>query len=166
MRVTLLLLIGLFLQTSIFAQNDTSPKGNEDAQKELQNQLNDLGSLFGGGEIKIDSLLQNFDLGSLNLGNLDLENLNIEELNIEDLMQLGGGGGTMPGGMDMQSMMDLMQQSMQGMDLGNIEELLGPLMGDLDKMMPQQPQQEEELKGEDGQPIKKKKKSTKKTYKL
>jgi len=162
MRVTLLLIIGLFLQTSIFAQNDTSPKSTDDPQKELQNQLNDLGSLFGGGEIKIDSLLQNFNLGDLNL-----ENLNIEELNIEDLMQLGEGDGTMPGGMDMQSIMELMQQSMQGMDLGNIEQLLGPLMGDLDKMMPQQPQQEEEmLKGEDGQPIKKKKKSTKKTYKL
>jgi len=148
MRVTLLLILGLFLQTSIFAQNDTPQKGTDDTQKELPNQLKDLGSLFGGGEIKMDSLLQNLDLGNLN---------------IEELLGLGGGGnGTMPGGLDMQSLMKLMD----GMDL---EQLLGPLMGDLDKMMPQQPQQEEDiLRGEDGKPLekKKKKKSTKKTYKL
>ena len=169
MRITLLLILGLFLQTSVFAQTNEQPteKGMDDVQQELQKQLEQFGSIFGGADIKIDSLLlQNFNLGDLNLGGLNLENLNLEELNLEDLMQLGEGEGALPGGMDMQSMMELMQKSMQGMDLGNIEQLLGPLMGDLDKMMPKQPQQEEEmLKGEDGKPIKKKK-ATGKTYKL
>lgn len=160
MRITLLLILGLFLQTTMFAQtkNQQTEKGSEDIQKELQDQLQDFGSLFGGGEIKIDSLLQNLDLGQLNLGNLDLQNLNLE-----DLMQLGGGEGGMalPEGLDMEAIMGLMQNM-------DIEQLLGPLMGDLDKMMPKQPQQEEGdvLKDKDGRPVTKKKKSTKKVYKL
>lgn len=169
MRITLLLIVGLFLQTSIFAQTKNQPteKELEDVQQELQKQLEEFGTLFGGANLKIDSLLlQNFNLGDLNLENLG--DLNLEQLNLEDLMQLGGGDGTMPDNMDMQSIMDLMQKSMQGMELGDIEQLLGPLMGDLEKMMPQHPQQEEELlRDEEGQPVKKKKKkSTKKTYKL
>lgn len=146
MRISLLLILGLFIQTSIFAQTKQDQPATESTE---QDQLKDI---LGGG---LDTML--------------LKGLNLDQLNLEDLM---GGDGL--GGMDMQAMMKMMEQSLQGMDLGNLEELLGPLMGgDLGQIFPQQEGQNEEgtqentPKGEDGKPVqKKKKKSTKKIYKL
>ena len=161
MRISLLLILGLFIQTSIFAQTEQDQPAIE---QELQKQLEDLSGIFGGG---IDTMLLK-GLNLEDLENLNLENLNLEDLNIEDLMN-----GKMDGfgGMDMEAMMKMMEQSLQGMDLGNLEELLGPLMGgELGKIFPQQEGQEEQENaplGEDGKPVqKKKKKSTKKVYKL
>ena len=164
MRISLLLILGLFIQTSIFAQTEQDQPATESIEQELQKQLEGLSGIFGGG---IDTMLLK-GLNLEDLENLNLENLNLENLNLEDLMN-----GKMDGfgGMDMEAMMKMMEQSLQGMDLGNIEELLGPLMGgELGKIFPQQEGQEEQENaplGEDGKPVqKKKKKSTKKVYKL
>ena len=114
------------------------------------------------GDLNIDTTL----LKGMNLDQLNLENLNIEDLMNGKMLSPEG-----LGGMDMEAMMKMMEQSLQGMDLGNLEELLGPLMGDdLGQIFPQQDGQEEQKNaplGEDGKPVQtKKKKSTKKVYKL
>jgi len=135
MRISLLLILGLFIQTSIFAQTEQDQPSTESIEQELQKQLKDLSGILGGG---MDTML----LKGLNLEELNLENLNLENLNLEDLMN-----GKMDGfaGMDMEAMMKMMEQSLQGMDLGNIEELLGPLMGgELGKIFPQKEGQEEQ----------------------
>ena len=162
MRIVLLFLFGLFIQTSSFAQAEGQDlkKGTEDIQQEMQKQLKELGFLFGDSDM-LNELLQNFNLGELNL----------EELNLQDLeQQLGDGGMMMPNDLDMQGMMELFQKGMQGqgMDLEGLEQLLGPMMGgDLGLLFPQTPKKDEPiLKGEDGQPIQQNKKSKKKVYKL
>lgn len=160
MRISLLLILGLFIQTSIFAQTEPNQPKTESIEQELQKQLKEMTGILGGGGM--DTML---------LKGLNLEELNLENLNLEDLMN---GKMLSPeglGGMDMEAMMKMMEQSLQGMDLGNLEELLGPLMGgDLGQIFPQQEGQEEQDNaplGEDGKPVqKKKKKSTKKVYKL
>ncbi len=153
MRIFLLLILGLFIQTSIIAQTEQDQPASESTEQ--------LKEMLGGSGL--DSML---------LKGMNLEQLNLENLNIEDLMN---GKMLSPdglGGMDMEAMMKMMEQSLQGMDLGNLEELLGPLMGgDLGQIFPQQEGQEKDQetmpRGEDGKPVqKKKKKSTKKIYKL
>ena len=146
MRISLLLILGLFIQTSIFAQTEQDQPATKSTEQDLQKQLEDITGILGGGGI--DTML---------LKGLNLEELNLENLNLEDLMN-----GNMEGfgGMDMQAMMKMMEQTLQGMDLGNIEELLGPLMGgDLGQLFPQQEGQEESEEaplGEDGKPVQKK----------
>ena len=109
MRISLLLILGLFIQTSIFAQTEQDQPATESTEQDLQKQLEDITGILGGGGI--DTML---------LKGLNLEELNLENLNLEDLMN-----GNMEGlgGMDMQAMMKMMEQTLQGMDLGNIEEL-------------------------------------------
>ncbi len=159
MRISLVLILGLFIQTSIFAQTEQDQPATESIEQELQKQLKDMTGMFG--DLKIDTML----LKGLNLDQLDLENLNIEDLMNGNMLSPEG-----LGGMDMEAMMKMMEQSLQGMDLGNLEELLGPLMGDdLGLIFPKQERQEEQEnapRGEDGKPVQKKKKSTKKVYKL
>ena len=161
MRLIATLIIGLFLQISLTAQNEpATPKGLEDMMKQFE-------SLFGENMMIDTMIFKNFNLEGMELDQLqDLENLNPQEL----MEQLGGNGLMMPEGFDMEGMMKMLEQSMQGMDMGNLEELLGPLLGgDMGNLLPkpegQQEQEEEILRGEDGQPVKKKK-SKKKVYKL
>ncbi len=162
MRLIATLLIGLFLQVSLTAQNEQpTPKGLEDMMKQFE-------SLFGNNMMIDTMIFKNFNLEGMNLDQLqDLENLNPEEL----MEQLGGNGLMMPEGFDMESMMKMLEQSMGDMDMGNLEQLLGPLLGgEMGDLFPkpegQQEQEEKILRGEDGKPIQKKKKSKKKVYKL
>jgi len=162
MRLIATLIIGLFLQISLVAQNEQpTPKGLEDMLKQFE-------TMFGGNMMLDTMILKNFNIEGMDQLQ-DLENLNPEEL-MEMLGGMGGLGGNgfmMPENFDMEGMMKMFEQ----MDLGNIEQLLGPLLGgDMGDLFPkpdgQQREEEEIIRGEDGQPIQKKKKSTKKVYKL
>jgi len=159
MRLIVTLIIGLFLQVSLTAQNEqATPKGLEDMMKQFE-------SLFGENMMIDTMIFKNFNLEGMDLDQLqDLQNLNPEQL----LEQFGGNGLMMPENFDMENMMKMLEESMQGMDMGNLEELLGPLLGgDMGDLFPKPEgqQNEEILRGEDGKPVKKKK-SKKKVYKL
>ena len=172
MRVTCLLLLGLFLQTNLVAQTQETPP----TTNPIEQQLKEMMQLFGGEGMQMDTMiLKGFNLDQLQ----DLGGLNLEELmplgeggDLQEMMKLFGGEGMQ--GMDMQEMMKLMEKSMQGMDMGNLEELLGPLMGgDMGQLFPQAEEKETPVIGEDGKPVigedgkpVMKKKKTKKTYKL
>ena len=166
MRLITTLLLGLFLSTSVLAQqNQPTPKGLEDMQQLMMQQMEELMKQFDGNMLFDTTIFKSFNLEGMDLEQFqDLENLNPEEL----MEQLGGNGLLSPESLDMQEMMKLFEQSMQGMDLGNLEQLFGPMLGDMENLFPQpDPQQEEEIiRDEDGKPIPQKKKTKRKVYKL
>lgn len=165
MRLIATLIIGLFLQISLTAQNDqATPQGLEDILQQFE-------SMFGGNMMIDTMMFKNFNMEGMDQLQ-GLENLSPEEL-MEKLGGMGGLGGNglmMPENLDIEGMMKMLEQSMQGMELGNLEQLLGPLLGDMEGLFPKPDNQKEEERviiGEDGKPIQqKKKKSQKKVYKL
>ena len=174
MRLIATLIIGLFLQLSVFAQNQQpTPKGLEDLEKTMQEQMEQLSSIFGENMMFDTTLLKGFNLEGMNLEGFnldqlqDLENLNPEEL-LEKFGGMGGNGFMIPENFDMQGMMKLLE----GMDLGNLEQLFGPMLGDMDGLFPKPDMQEQEQEqekiiiGEDGKPVPQKNKRKKKVYKL
>ena len=160
MRLIATFIVGLFLSTTLSAQQDQpTPQGLEDIEQQMLQQIEEITKMFEGNMLFDTTIFKNFNLEGMDIEKLqDLQNLNPEDL----MEQLGGNGIITPENFDMQSMMKLLEESMQGMDMGNLEQLFGPLLGDMENLFPKPDQQEEEdgiIKDKDGRPIQKKKKT-------
>jgi len=129
-------------------------------------QIEEITKMFEGNMMFDTTIFKNFNLEGMDIEKLqDLQNLNPEDL----MEQLGGNGLLTPENFDMQDIMKLLEENMQGMDMGNLEQLFGPLLGDMENLFPKpdgQQQEEEIIREEEGQPVEKKKKTKRKVYKL
>ncbi len=161
MRFLIILFIGLFFQTTSFAQID-SKEMQEDMEKmtkELQEQLKN----FNLEELQIDTmLLKNFKFPEgFNAENFIMPN----DLDINGMMQMME---KQMSQLDLEGMAKLMEENMSKIDFAEMEKLMEPfLKGEIFALpIPENNQGQEE--GEQATPKeeKNKKKKKKKSYKM